>query len=326
MQKAVTISRRSLVFAGASALVASALPAAAQPAWPTRPIKIVAPSAAGGASDFVARTFAHYMEGQMVPPVVIDNKPGASSIIGAEAVKSARPDGYTFLESSTSTESANSYIYAQLPYDPQKDFVEVGLFGVFPMIGLVKPDGPLKSLADIIKQGQTAATPPSYGFYSATSQVPPELIRARTGGRALAVRYKNITQIIVDLAAGRIDYAFLDEMSAAPAIKGLVVPIAMTSGERDPNMPNVPTVAEILPGFELQTWTGVSAPAGTPDSIVNRMNAYMGAATADPTVRKTLEEHGMTVRHNSPQEQTAFVAEERKRWAEFVRTAQIQPQ
>ena len=160
--------------------------------------------------DFVARTFAHYMEGKITPPVVIDNKPGASSIIGAEAVKSARPDGYTFLESSTSTESANPYIYAQLPYDPMKDFIEVGLFGVFPMIGLVKPDGPLKSLADIIKQGQTGATPPSYGFYSATSQVPPELIRARTGGRALAVRYKNITQIIVDLAAGRIDYAFLD--------------------------------------------------------------------------------------------------------------------
>lgn len=317
------ISRRNISFGIASALCAAAMPAGAQSAWPSKPIKLIGPSAAGGAADFVARSFANFMQPLISQPVVVENKPGAGSIIGAEYVKDAKPDGYTFLISSTSSNVANQFIYKSLPYDPAKDFADVGMFGTYPMVGLVKIGSPLKSVADIIAKSK-AGKPLSYGYYSATSQIPPELIRAQTGIPVLPVRYKNITQIIVDIAGGVIDYAFLDEMSAMPSINSMVAAIAVTSPERDANLPGVGAVAEVLPGFDMQTWSGLSAPAGTPAAILNRMSDFVRQAVIDPGLRAALGKHGMTVNYKTPQEMVAFEVEDRKRWSEFVRIAKIE--
>jgi tripartite-type tricarboxylate transporter receptor subunit TctC len=325
MNKTTEITRRSLSLGMASALCSTAMPVWAQTAWPTKPIRIIGPSAAGGAADFVARTFANYVQPLIGQPVVVENKPGAGSIIGAQYVKDAKPDGYTFLLSGTSTNVANPFLFASLPYDPVKDFVEVGMFGTYPMVGLVKPGSPLKSVSDIIAQSK-AGKVLSYGYYSATSQIPPELIKARTGISVLPVRYKNITQIIVDIAGGVIDYAFLDEMSAISSIGSMVAAIAVTSPERDANLPGVGAVAEVLPGFDMQTWSGLTAPAGTPAAILSRMSDYIRQVVSDPGVRATMGKHGMTVQYKTPKDAAAFMVEDRKRWSDFVRIANIQPE
>ncbi len=326
MDKALITRRNYLSLALASALAICMAPALAQSDWPNRPIKIIVPSTSGGAADFTARIFGRYLEQQIKQAVVVENKPGAGTVIGAEAVKNAPADGYTFLLAGSSTQAANPSVFAKLPYDPEKDFEEIGLFGTFPMVGLVKAGSRLKSIADIVEQGKSGAKL-SYGYYSSSSQIPAELLRERTGMQVVAVPYKNITQIITDLVGGVIDYAFPDALSAAPALRGtLLTPIAVTSPDRFALLPNVPAVAETLPGFQMQSWLGLAARSGTPSAIIKRMGDYVHAAASDPAIRDALMKQGMAVKPSTPQEHAAFVAADRKRWAEYVRVAKITPQ
>ncbi len=296
------------------------------PAWPDKPIRLVVPSATGGAADFVGRTFGRFLEQRISQPVIIENKPGAGGIIGAETVKNAAPDGSTFLLSGSSTQAANASLYRKLPYDPAKDFAEIGIFGLFPNIAVVKPGSPLTSIEEIIRQARVRPNGVTYGYYSSSSQVPPALIQSRAQVELVGASYKNITQIITDIAAGVIDFAFLDALSAAPALSGLLTPIAVTSPDPFPNLPGVPTVSRTLPGFEVQSWLGLSAPAATPAGIVDRMNAFVRAATLDATLQAALLKQGMTVRQSTAAEHSAFAAAERERWAEWVRLAKITPQ
>ncbi len=294
--------------------------------WPDKPIRLVVPSAAGGAADFVGRTFGRFLEQRISQPVIVDNKPGAAAIIGAEAVKNAPPDGSTFLISGSSTQAANPSLFKKLPYNPAKDFVEIGIFGLFPNIAVVKPGGRIKSIEDIIRESRAKPRSVSYGYYSSSSQVPPALIQSQAKVEMVGASYKNITQIITDIAGGIIDFAFLDALSAAPALGGVLVPIAVTSPVTFPNLPNVPTVAKTLPGFEVQSWLGLSAPAGTPQPIVERVNALVRACTQDAAIQAALLKQGMTVRQSTAAEHSAFAAAERDRWAQWVRLAKIEPQ
>ena len=325
--------RRRVVRAIASAVLVIAAAAIAGQAraqadnWPSRPIRLVVPSAAGGAADFVGRTFGRFLEQQVKQPVVVEDKPGAGGIIGAEAVKNAPPDGYTFLVAGSSTQSANVSLYAKLPYDPQKDFEEVALIGKFPNIAMVRKDGPIRSLADLLAFARANPGKLNYGYYSSSSQVPPALLMSRTGVQMTGAAYKNITQIITDIGGKVIDFAFLDALSAAPALQGgVLVPIAVTSPERFGNIPNVPTVAETVAGFEVQGWLGLAAPAGTPRAVLERMNALAREAVQDPAIRGALERQGMIPQSGSLAEHRSFVQADRQRWAEWVRVAKIAPQ
>lgn len=294
--------------------------------WPSRSVRLIVPSGSGGAADFTARTFAKFAEQQVRQPVVVENRPGAGAIIGAEAVKNASPNGYTFLVSGNSTQAANPSLFVNLPYDPAKDFDEVGLFGLFPMVGMVRKGSPMQSVADLIQNAKSNPGKLSYGHHAASAQVPPEMIMSRAGVSMLGVTYKNLGQIITDVAGGTLDFVFLDALSAAPALQGgLLTAIAVTSPQRFQSLPNVQTVAEVLPGFEMQGWLGMSAPRGTPPAIVERMNGLMRDALAEQSVRTALEKQGMTVRASSALEHSAFVAADRLRWAEWVRIAKIKP-
>ncbi len=326
--KHVLRSRRRVLGSICGAAGATLLPGlrAQTPQWPARPIRFVVPSAAGGAADFVGRTFGAFLQQRVQQPVVVENKPGAAAIIGAEAAKNSPPDGYTFLVSGSSTQAANVSLFKRLPYDPEKDFVEVGIFGLFPNIAVVKPDGRFRGIDDIIRQAAEKPGTVTYGYYSSSSQVPPALIQAQAGLRMTGASYKNITQIISDVAGGVLDFAFLDALSAAPALNGLLTPIAVTSPEPFLNLPDVPPVARVLPGFEVQSWLGLSAPAGTPGPIVSRINEIMKEASADPSFQEAISKKGMTVRYSTPAEHSAFAAADRKRWAEWVRIARIEPQ
>ncbi len=295
--------------------------------WPNRPIKLVVPSSPGGAADMVGRTFARFLEQRVRQPVVVENRPGAGAIIGAEAVKSAAPDGYTFLVAGNSTQAANPSLYARLPYDPAKDFIETGMFGQFPMIGIVRAGSAMRTAADLIAYAKANPDKLTYGHHASSAQVPAELLKARAGIQATGAPYKALSGVIQDLGGGVIDFAFVDALSATPALQsGKVVAFGVTSPTRFAQLPNVPPVAEVLPGFEVQGWLGLSAPAGTPSAIIARMNGLIREANADASFREALERLGMTVRSLSPDEHAAFVAADRERWAEWVRIARIVPQ
>ncbi len=315
-----------------SALIASLLAGAsplagAQGTWPSKPIRIVVPSAAGGASDFLARSFGRYVTQETGQPVIIENRPGAASIIGAQVVKESAPDGYTFLSSGMSTQAANPVLYTNLPYTPEKDFDEIGMYGVFPMIGLVRKDSPLRSVADIISYAKENPDKLTFGHHAASSLVPVELIKARAGVAIRAVPYKNVTDISMNVASGVIDLAFIDALSAAPALNsGLLTPIAVTTSKRFHSLPEVPTVAETLPGYSMDGWLGLSAPAGTPKPVLDRMNALLRDALADPTIKSNLESRGLVPTPMTLDEQKAWVIADRKRWVEWARIAKIQPE
>lgn len=318
-----------IIAAAVAAACAGLAPALqAQDAWPSKPIRFIIPSGAGGASDFVGRTFGRYVEGQLKQPVVVENRPGAGAIIGSEMIKNAAPDGYTYLVGGSSVSAANPYLYTKLPYDPVKDFDEVGLFGYFPIIGMVKKDSPIKAVSDIIRMAKANPGKVSFAYYSALAQISPELIKSRAGVDLLGVSYKNVGQISTDIAGGVVDFTFLDAIGAAPVLQsGLLRPIAVTSPQRVASMPDVPTVAEILPGFEVQGWQGLTAPKGIPHAVLERMNSLIRGLQADAAGREALERQGMIVRPTpNPAEHAKLVAADRARWAEWVRIAKIAPQ
>jgi tripartite-type tricarboxylate transporter receptor subunit TctC len=302
--------------------------ARAQDAWPSKPLRFIIPSTPGSVSDFAGRTFARYIEPRLKQTVVAENKPGAAAIIGAEALKNSPADGYTYLIGGSSVSGANPVLYTKLPYDAVKDLEEVGLFGFFPIIGLVRKDSPIKSVADIIAMAKANPGKVSFGYYSTLAQLSPEVIKSRTGIELIGVSYKQVSQISTDIAGGFLDFTFLDAIGAAPVLRsGLLRPIAVTSPQRIPSMPDVPTVAELLPGFEVQGWSGLTTNKGSPMAVVERMNGLLRAMQMDPEFKELLERQGMVIKPTaSAAEHSKFAAAERVRWTEWVKLAKIPPQ
>jgi len=336
--KRETTDRSAPMHRRAALLAALGLPAAAllaagpgqsfaqSGAWPARPIKLIAPSAPGGATDTVGRMLSRHLEKSLGQSIVVEAKPGAGTIIGVESVKNAAPDGYTLLISGSSTHSANPYLYAKLPYDPGKDFQDVGMVGFIPAIGLVRASLGVRTTAELIAYAKKNPGRLNYGYATSSSQVPPALLMARAQIETVGVAYKSLSQIITDLAAGTIDYAFLDIMSAAPALQNkAIVPFATTSQQRATTLPDVAPVADVLPGYEVRSWIGIATPAGTPDGVIDKLNIALGAALKDASTRQALERLGMTVQAFSRSEMASFAKADRQRWAEWVRLAKIEP-
>jgi tripartite-type tricarboxylate transporter receptor subunit TctC len=297
-------------------------------AWPERTVTIFVPSAAGGAADFTARTWGSFLA-RAVPgaSVTIDNRAGAGGIVGTVAARNAPADGHSFLLSTNSTHAANVSLYAKLGYDPIKDFEPVGMFGKFGTVLMTRSAGPLDSLQALIDFARRNPNKLTFGYYSSSSQVPAELLKARAQIDVVGASYKNITQIITDLIGGQLDFAFLDMLSAAPGLQNSALrAIAVSAPTREPTLPSVPPVADLLPGYQVQGWIGLHAPAGTPRAVIEQVSKLTQQAAADDAVRKALEGRGMTVAGMAPEAMRAFVAEDVKRWAEWVRLAGIQPQ
>ena len=295
--------------------------------WPSRPIKLVAPSATGGATDLVGRILGRFLEQELKQAIIVEAKPGAGAVLGAQFVKTSLPDGYTFLISGSSTHSANPWLFSKLPYDPEKDFRDVGMVGYISAIGLVNKALPVRSVAELIQYAKANPGKLNYGHATSSSQVPPALIAARAELQMTAVPYKSLAQIITDLAGGTLDFAFLDVMSASPALQNpAIVAIATTSPQRLPLLKDVPAVSEALAGFEVQSWIGIAAPAEAAQSIIDKMSAALAAALRDSGVRASLERLGMTIQSMTPDQLTAFVTADRKRWGEWVKLAKIESQ
>jgi tripartite-type tricarboxylate transporter receptor subunit TctC len=313
------------VFAGLLALALAPL-AQAQDAWPSRPVKIVVPYPPGGTTDLLARAVAARLTDSLGQSFVVENKGGASGSIGTVAVARAPADGYTLLMATISTHGINPAM-GQVPYDPVKDFQPVTDVADTPNILSVNTSTPYKTLADVLAAAR--AKPGSVTFGSTSPGGSPhmsgELLKAMAGVDLLHVPYKGGGPMLTDLIGGQIQLGFDNLPSSMPHIRsGKIRPIAVTTAERWPGAPEIPTIAESgVPGYEVSAWFGLLAPAGTPMAIVNRLQASVAKALEQPDMAKQLLELGAKPVGNTPEAFAAMIDAELKKWRKVVESNKL---
>ncbi|MBS0506051.1 MAG: tripartite tricarboxylate transporter substrate binding protein [Proteobacteria bacterium] len=318
-QFARRVALAALVAAVCAPSLVSAQSAAA---WPQKPVTLVVGYAAGGATDVIARLVATKLGEQLGQPVVVDNRPGANSNLGAQIVAKAAPDGYT-LYVYTIANTINASLYAKLGYDPVKDFEPIGLIAKIPNILVVNNNVPVKSVADYIgfaKESKDGITFASSGSGSSI-HLSGEMFKMQTKLNMLHIPYKGSAPAVTDLLGGQVQSMFDNAPSALPHVKaGKLRPIAITSAQRSPLLPDVPTVAESgFPGFDVQSWFSLAAPAGTPQPIIAQLNAALNKALATPDVRQRLQDMAATPEPGTPEQLRSFAQAEIQRWREVVK-------
>jgi tripartite-type tricarboxylate transporter receptor subunit TctC len=304
---------------------------AAQAQYPTRAITIVVPFGAGGVADITARTVGLAMSKSLKKPVVIENRPGAGNIVGSAAVARAAPDGHTLLLISNGN-AVSVGLFKNLPYDPVKDFAPVGTLGYFDLALFVPQNSPYKTAADLIAKAKSQPGKVSIGSIAAgsTQNLSAELFRTMAGIDALVVPYNGTPALQTALLAGQVDVGFevLGPMMAqlAPGPKGLRA-LAVTSDRRFPGLPDVPTVAESgLPQYNVASWNGLAAPAGTPGPVIDKLNAAIREAVQSPDVQRRLQALGVRAQASTPQELGRLLSSEIQRWRGVIVAAKIPQQ
>jgi tripartite-type tricarboxylate transporter receptor subunit TctC len=316
-----TMQRVTVWIAGIALATLAAL-AHAQ-AWPSKPIKWVVPFAPGGTTDILARTVGEKLALALGQPVIIENKPGAGGGVGAEFTAKAAPDGYTIMGGTISTHAINASLYKNLPYDPVKDFVAITLIARVPNMLVINPDVPAKDVKELI--ALLKANPAKYSFASSgngTSQhLSGELFKSMSGTDMQHIPYKGSPPALQDVMGGQVTMTFDNITTAWTLAKaGKLRALAVTTAKRSSIAPEVPTLAESgLPGFEVGSWQGVFAPAGTPPDIVKRLNAEVVKILNLPEVREKLGGLGAEIVANSPEEFSALVKSEVVKWADVVK-------
>jgi tripartite-type tricarboxylate transporter receptor subunit TctC len=316
---------RILQCAALAAVLALIAAGAAAQSYPTKPIRLVVPFPPGGTTDILAREVGQRLSASLGQTVVIDNRPGAGGNIGAELVAKSAPDGYTLLMCTVSTHAINPNLYAKLPYDHVADFAPVILVASVPNVLEVTPSLPVNSVADLIKLAKEK--PGQINFASSGSgtsiHLSGELFKTMAGVDMTHVPYKGSAPALTDLIGGQVQVMFDNLPSSLPQIKaGKLRAIAVTSAQRAPALPNVPTIAESgLPGFEATSWFGVVAPAGTPPAIVARLNADLNQWLQTPEAREKLLAQGAAAAGGSPEQFAAYIRAETEKWAKVVKAS-----
>jgi len=318
-------SRRHLLALAAGIAGATALPLHAQPdAWPSRPIKLVVGYAAGGATDVIARLVAVKLGERLGQPVVVDNRAGANSNVGAEVVAKSPPDGYT-LYVFTIANTINASLYARLGYDPQKDFEPIGLIAKIPNILVVNNNLPIKSIADYVRFAKASKDGITFASSGSGSSIhlSGEMFKMQTHLNMLHVPYRGSAPAVTDLLGGQVQSMFDNTPSALPHVQGgRLRAIAITSATRSPLLPDVPTVAESgFPGFDVQSWFGLAAPAGTPKPVIDRLNAELNKVLAAPELRQRFQDLAASPEPGTPEQMRSFAVAETQRWREVVKTS-----
>jgi tripartite-type tricarboxylate transporter receptor subunit TctC len=315
-----------LPFVLAALLLAAFATGEAKAFYPERAIRIVVPFAPGGGTDVVARTLAQEMAKDLGVSVVIENKAGAGTIIGSQAVAVSAPDGYTLLMG-TFSHAVNSSLSANLPYDPHKDFAAVALIARSFNMVVVNPKSPVQTIADLIAAAKANPDKLSYGTFGVgtSAHLAGELFKDMAKVNLTAVPYKGAAPAITDLIGGQIQVMFTTVASAASLVEaGQLRAIAVTSAERSPAFPKLPTVAEAgVPGYAAESWYGLFAPARTPADIVERLNKLAALAVqSDPFKRLGVNE-GLVVMTRPPEELDRYVRGEEARWRRVIEDAGI---
>jgi tripartite-type tricarboxylate transporter receptor subunit TctC len=312
------------------ALAACALPilsnGGAYAAYPDRIIKIVVPFAPGGGTDVVARTLAQEMAKNLGVSVIIENKPGAGTIIGTQAVATSEPDGYTLLMG-TFANAVNPGLYAKLSYDQHRDLTAVALVARSFSIVVVNPKSPITSISDLIAAARADPDKLSYGTYGTgtSAHLAGELFKHMANVNLTTVPYKGSAPAITDLLGGQIQVMFTTVASAAPLVEaGQLRALAVTSAERSPAFPNLPTVSEAgVPGYDAEAWYGLFAPAKTPPEIIDRLNKAAAAAVEADAFRKLGVNEGLMLVASPPAELDRYFREEEDRWRKVIQDAGI---
>ena len=296
--------------------------------WPNRPIKYVVPFSPGGVSDGVARLIAQHLGERLGQPVVIDNRPGVSGILGTQVVARAAPDGYTLMGGTITTHAVNPFFTRNLGYDPVADFVPVNLVGMVSNVLVVSSTSRFDSVAQVIAELQARPDGLTYGTAGAgTSQhLSGQLFQNITHTRMRQIIYQGGSQAMVDLVGGQIDMVFETVAAARPMIDGKRVKVlGVTSSQRLASLPDVPTLAEAgAPKFEMQSWQGVFAPAGTPTAIVERLGREIAAIVAQRDVQEKLRNLGVEPDGRPSAAFATFQKAEIAKWGKVIQDAGIQ--
>jgi tripartite-type tricarboxylate transporter receptor subunit TctC len=309
---------------GAMLLAGASLSFAAQP-YPAKVIRYVVPFPAGGPLDIVARALGQELNRSWGQPVIVDNRPGAGGNIGAELVARSPADGYTILMGAVSTHAINVTLYRKLPYDPVKDFAPVTLITSVPNVLVVHPAVPARNVRELIALAKSQPGQLNFasGSTGSAGHLAGELFKTMAGVDMAHIPYKGAAPAVVDLIAGHVSLMFDNLASALPNIKGnRVRALAVTTLRRSPFLPEVPTVSEAgLRGFDVGTWFGVFAPAGTPPDIVNKLNAEIARILRTPGMKERLAGLGAEPQPDTPAEFAALVRSEIAKYAQIVKAS-----
>ncbi|HET9337661.1 MAG TPA: tripartite tricarboxylate transporter substrate binding protein [Casimicrobiaceae bacterium] len=318
------MKRRTLLAALAASPVALRSPSAfAQAAYPSQPIRIVVPFPPGGATDIMARAAAQKLAEAWKAQVVVDNRPGAGGNIGSELVAKAAPDGYTLEMGTVGTHAINASLYAKMPYDHVKDFTPVVLVAAVPNVLVVHPSVPANSVQELIAYAK--ANPGKLNFASSGAgtsiHLSGELFKVMAGVQMTHVPYKGSAPAITDLLGGQVQLMFDNLPPSLPHIRaGKLRALAVTTSERAPALPDVPTVAESgLPGFEASSWFGLLAPAGTPREIVVKINGEIARWLVTPEAKEKMIAIGANAKGGTPEDFAKHIADETAKWAKVVK-------
>jgi tripartite-type tricarboxylate transporter receptor subunit TctC len=299
-------------------------------AWPDKPVKWVLSQPAGSGPDNVARLLGERLTRSLGQSIVIDNRPGGQNVIGAQAAARSPADGYTFYFATTAALVTNAYLFKTMPYDPQKDFTPVAFIGKSPFAVLVKAESPIASMEDLVTRSKAAPGqlslanegPRSFGGIIA------RLINARSGARANLVAYASVGVSVQDVLGGHADAVVADIASTAQLVKqGRLRMLAVTTAKRIATWPQVPALAELMPGFDMNGWFALVAPAGTPAAVVARMHKEVNVLLAEPEMADRILTLGPIAEPlASPEAVGAFLKDERQRWSEAAREIGLLPE
>jgi tripartite-type tricarboxylate transporter receptor subunit TctC len=304
--------------------------AAAQQAWPTRPVRLIVTQSAGGSIDIAARTIGQKLSESLGQQFLVDNRAGANGMIGAEAAAKAAPDGYTFLMTSPSALTINQHLFQRVPYDTQRDFVPVTQTTSIAFLLAVNAGSQFKSVADLVAAAKAKPESVRYGTAGPGNQshLAAEMLAQAAGVQFLHVPYKGEAPAITDLVGGQIDMIF----GTMPALlqhvrSGKLRALAVAQPQRSPAAPDVPTTREAgLPSVEVTGWTGIMAPAGTPPEITRRLRDEVVKVLAMPDVRDFLAKQGAEPVGSTPEQFAAFIQSETAKWGAAVKAAGLKPE
>jgi tripartite-type tricarboxylate transporter receptor subunit TctC len=302
----------------------------AQVTYPDRPIKIVVGFAAGGGTDVAARILAQKLAEGLNQSVVVENRPGASGLIGADAVAKSAPDGYTLMMGTQTTLAVAPILYPKNAIDPTREFVGIGLSGISPLVLTVNPSLPVTSVAELIALAKQKPGAINFGSggVGTTPHMAGELFAYTAGIKMVHVAYRGEAPGLNDLIGGQLQVMFPNLSACIGNVRaGTLRALAVTSKERSTSAPDIPTIAESgIPDFEAATWFGLVAPAGTPRDILVKLNAIVKRMGGEPDVQKRFAELGMMTSSSSPEELDAYIKSETAKWAKVIKDAGIKPQ
>jgi len=302
----------------------------AQSNYPNKPINFIVPYGAGGGADSRSRQIAQKMSVILKQPIIVDNKPGAGGNIGTEFISRAAPDGYTIGMGNFAPMAVNKTLFGNLRYDPETDLTPIVLIEKGPLVLVVNPNSPYKTVQDIVSaaKAKPGALTFSSGGIGGSHQLSAEIFEQNAGIEMIHVPYKSGSAGLTDLMAGNVTMMFDQMYSAMPSIKAdKLRPIAITSKKRSPLLPNVPSFAEVgYPKVEVLNWQGLIAPKGTPKAIIDQLNAAANEALKDPQLRDLMLSQGNEIGGGSPAEFAALIKAETTKWGAVVKTANIKPE